>query len=159
MYENNGFNTNFLCLQGLRVLVVDNNVDCCDLIELLLQSYDVEARKAFSAQQALDILTAWQPDILVSDIALPKVGGFALARQAKTLSAKRGKELLIVIAVTAYINEKMRQLAFSSGFDFWFTKPLELNKFLTVLVYSAIKQSSSTFFHKASTSNVLARTI
>jgi CheY-like chemotaxis protein len=114
-------------------------LDCCDLIEWLLRFYGVEVRKAFLAQEALKILVEWQPDILVSDVALPEVDGFALVRQARTIAAERRKSLLI-IAVTAYISEEMRQLALSGGFDFWFTKPLNLNNFVTVLAYSAIDQ-------------------
>ncbi|MGL5877385.1 MAG: response regulator, partial [Xenococcaceae cyanobacterium] len=114
------------------MLIVDNNVDCCDTIELLLQLYGIEVRKAFLAQQALKICVEWQPDILVSDNALPSISGFALVRQARAIAAEREK-VLLVIAVTAYVSENIRQLALSSGFDFWFTKPLYLNDFVTVL--------------------------
>lgn len=131
----------FYTLQGLRVLVVDNNVDCCDLIELLLQFYGVEVRKSCLVQQALEILVEWQPDILVSEIVLPKVDGISLIQQAKTIAAERKKELLS-IAVTAYIGEERCQPALSSGFDFWFAKPLDLNDFVTVLAYWAIDQLS-----------------
>jgi two-component system, OmpR family, response regulator len=147
MDKNNRFFDNFPFFQGLRVLVVDNNVDCCDLIEFMLQIYGVEVRKALLAQEALKILVEWQPDILVSDVALPEVDGFALVRQARTIAAERGKALLI-IAVTAYISEEMRQIALSSGFDFWFTKPLNLNDFVTVLAYAAIANLASTFFQR-----------
>ncbi len=134
------FAINLPFLKGQRVLIVDNNVDSCDLIELLLRFYGVEVRKAFSAQEALKILLEWQPDILVSDVALPEIDGFVLVRQARTIAAERGKALLI-IAVTAYINEETRQLALSSGFDCWFTKPLNLNDFVTVLSCLVICQS------------------
>jgi CheY-like chemotaxis protein len=122
------------------VLVVDNNVDCCDVSEFLLNFYGVEVRKAFLAQEALKIFVEWQPDILVSEIALPEVDGFALVQQARTIAVERGKALLI-IAVTAYSSEKTRQLALSGGFDFWFTKPLDFNNFVAVLAYLVICQS------------------
>lgn len=141
MYKNDEFASDILSLQGLRVLVVDNNVDCCDLIELLLQFYGVEVRKAFLVQQALEILVEWQPDILVSEILWPNGDGIALIQQAKTIAAERKKELLS-IAVTAYIGKEMCQRALSSGFDFWFAKPLDLNDFVTVLAYWAIDQLS-----------------
>ena len=153
MCTKNGLATNLPCLQGLRVLVVDNNVDCCDLIELLLRFYGVEVRKAFVAQQALKIFIEWQPDILVSEVALPEVDGFTLVQQARTITAERGKELL-VIAVTAYITEELRQLALSSGFDWWFTKPLDLNNFLTVLACWAIALLSSAITQKGLSSFV-----
>jgi two-component system, OmpR family, response regulator len=138
--KNDKFVNNFPFLKGLRVLVVDNNVDCCDVIELLLGFYGVEVRKAFLAEEALKIFVEWQPDILVSDVALPKVDGFALVKQARTIAAELGKVLLI-IAVTAYSSEETRQLALSRGFDFWFTKPLDFNNFIAVLAYLVICQS------------------
>lgn len=132
MYKNDEFGSNFPFLQGLRVLVVDNNADCCDLMELLLRFYGIEVRKAFLAQEALKILVEWQPNILVTEIALPNVDGFTLIQQARTITVAR-KEVLLAIAVTACISQEMRQLALSTGFDFWFSKPLDLNNFLLCL--------------------------
>ncbi|MGB6299449.1 MAG: response regulator [Rivularia sp. (in: cyanobacteria)] len=137
MDKDNLFAVNLPLLQGLRVLVVDKSVDCCDLLELQLGLYGVEVRKAFLVQQALKIFLEWQPDILVSNIALPEVDGFALAQQTRTIAVERRQELLI-IAVTAYTSEGMREYALSNVFDLWFTKPLDINHFLTVLAYSMI---------------------
>ena len=69
MYLDNGFPTNLPSLQGLRMLVVDNNIDTCDLMTLLLQPYGVEVQTAFLVQQALEVFVQWQPDILVSEVA------------------------------------------------------------------------------------------
>jgi two-component system, OmpR family, response regulator len=137
MAKNNRFFDDFPFFQGLRVLFVDNNVDCCDLIEFMLKFYGVEVRKALLAQEALKILAQWQPDILVCEIALPEVDGFTLVQRARKITAGQGK-VLLVIAVTAYMSEEMRHFALSGGFDRWFTKPLVLDDFLTVLAYWAI---------------------
>lgn len=142
MYTNNEFPTNFSSLQGLRVLVVDDNVDFCHLITLLLQPYGVEVQKAFSVQQALDIFRQWQPDVLVSDIGLPKEDGFALIQQVRTKAGERG-EVVLAIAVTGYTHEKMLQHALSAGFDLLFTKPLDFDEFLAVLGCLVICQQSS----------------
>lgn len=141
MKKDQEFINNIPFLQGLRVLVVDNNADCCDLLELLLRFYGVETRKAFLAHEALKILVEWQPDILISEIALPEVDGFTLVQQARIITAGR-KKVLSIIAITASISKKMRQFALSSGFDFWFTKPLDLNDFIKVLAYSATDRSA-----------------
>jgi two-component system OmpR family response regulator len=58
MYLDNGFPTNLPSLQGLRMLVVDNNIDSCDLMTLLLQPYGVEVQTAFLVQQALEGICA-----------------------------------------------------------------------------------------------------
>ncbi|BAY26783.1 response regulator receiver protein [Calothrix sp. NIES-2100] len=142
MYTNNEFPTNFSSLQGLRVLVVDDNVDCCDLMTLLLQIYGVEVQTAFSVQVALEIFRQWQPDVLVSDLALPKEDGFDLIHQLRT-KAGEGGEAVLAIAVTGYADEKMSKRALSAGFDMLFAKPLDFDEFLTVLACLVICQKSS----------------
>ena len=142
MYPNKRFPTNYPSLQGLRVLVVDNNIDFCDLMTLLLQSYGVEVQTASLAQQALEIFGQWQPDVLVSEIALPKEDSYALIQQVRTKAGERG-EVVLAIAVTDYANEKMLQRALSAGFDLLFTKPLDLDEFIAVLACLAICQQSS----------------
>ena len=144
MYLNNGFPTNLPSLQGLRMLVVDNNIDSCNLMTLLLQPYGVEVQTAFLVQQALEIFVQWQPDVLVSEIALPKEDGYALIHQVRTLTEERGKGVL-AIAVTGYATEKTRERAFWAGFDLWFTKPLNIDEFVAVLTCLAIYQQSSLY--------------
>jgi CheY-like chemotaxis protein len=80
----------------------------------------------------LKIFVQWQPDVLVSDIALPNEDGYALIQQARTKAGERG-EVMLAIAVTGYANEKMLQRALCAGFDLWFTKPLNFHQFLLCL--------------------------
>jgi CheY-like chemotaxis protein len=115
--------------------VVDNHADSCDLIALLLQPYGVEVKTVSLAEQVLELLVHWRPDVLVSEVALPDVDGFALVKSVRTLTGNWGK-MVPVIAVTAYVTEEMRQRALSSGFDQWLTKPLDLDQFIAVLVSS-----------------------
>ncbi|MBO3463617.1 MAG: response regulator [Aetokthonos hydrillicola CCALA 1050] len=142
MYPRNRFPTNLSSLQGLQVLVVDSSVDCCNLITVLLQSYGVEVQQAFSCKQALEIFGQWQPDVLVSEIALPLEDGYTLIQQVRTTRGERGKTVL-AIAVTGYDNEKMLQSALDAGFDLWFTKPFDFDEFLAVLNCLGICQQSS----------------
>ncbi|MCF2150259.1 response regulator [Desmonostoc muscorum LEGE 12446] len=142
MYPNNRFPTNLQCLQGLRVLVVDHNGDFSDSIALLLQPYGVEVQTASLTQQALEIFVQWQPDVLVSDIALSKEGGYPLIQQVRTQAGERG-EAVLIIAVTGYANKKILQSPLYVGFDLLFTKPLDFNEFLAVLACLAICQQSS----------------
>ncbi len=142
MYLSHKFPTNYLSLQGLRVLVVDDNVDFCYLMTLLLQPYGIKVQTAFLVQQALEIFRQWQPDILVSDIALPKEDGYALIHQIRTLMGERGR-VVPAIAVTALVNEEMRQRGLSGGFNLWFTKPLNFDEFIAVLANLPICQQLS----------------
>lgn len=154
MNVNNGFPTNLPSLQGLRILVVDNNIDSCNLMRAMLQPYDVEVKTASLVQQALEIFVQWQPDVLVSEIALPKEDGYALIRQVRTFMRERGKETL-AIAVTAYADKETRQRALSAGFDLWFTKPLNFDEFLAVLACLSICQQSSYAIAQRILGNVL----
>jgi DNA-binding response OmpR family regulator len=154
MNVNNGFPTNLPSLQRLRILVVDNNIDACNLMMVLLQPYDVEVKTAFLVQQALEIFVQWQPDVLVSEIALPKEDGYALIRQVRTLTGERGKEAL-AIAVTAHASEETRQRTLSAGFDLWFTKPLNFDEFVAVLGCLAICKQSSYAIAQRILGNVL----
>lgn len=132
MYPNNRFSTNLQSLQGLRVLLVDNNVDFCHLMALLLQPYGVEVQTAFLAQQAWKIFVQWQPDVLVSDIALSLDDGYSLIQQVRTKAGEPG-EVVLAIAVIDYVNELMLQRALCAGFDLWFTKPFNLDEFVAEL--------------------------
>ncbi|MBD2169466.1 response regulator [Calothrix membranacea FACHB-236] len=142
MYPSNRFLNNLSALQGLQVLIVDNNVDCCDLMMILLQLYGVEVKQAFSVPQALEIFEQWQPYIVVSDISLPNEDGYALIQKVKRKAKERG-QVVLGIAVTGYADENMRQRGLSTGFDLWFTKPLDIDEFLVMLACLAIYQQSS----------------
>lgn len=150
----NRFPTNLPSLQGLRILVVDNNIDSCDLMTALLQPYGAKVRVAFLVQQALKIFVQWQPDVLVSEIALPEEDGFALIGQVRTLTEERGKEVL-ALAVTAYATEEIQKRALLAGFDLWFAKPLNFEEFLAVLGSLAICQQSTEAIAQCILGNVL----
>jgi two-component system, OmpR family, response regulator len=112
------------------------------LMTLLLQIYGVEVQTALSVQVALEIFRQWQPDVVVSDLALPKEDGFDLIHQLRTKAGERG-EVVPAIAVTGYADEKIRNHALSAGFDLLLAKPLDFDEFLTVLACLAIRQQSS----------------
>lgn len=90
MYPSNRFLNNLSFLQGLEVLIVDDNVDFCDLMTILLQLDGVKVQQAFSALQALEIFEQWQPYIVVSDIGWPNEDGYALIQQVKSKAKERG---------------------------------------------------------------------
>jgi two-component system, OmpR family, response regulator len=142
MNLNNGFSTNLLSLQGLRILVVDNNIDSCNWMTVMLQSYGAKVQVAFLVQSALKIFVEWQPNVLVSEIALPQEDGCDLIRQVRKLRREQCTGAL-AIAVTAYITENTQKRALSAGFDLWFTKPLNVDDFVAVLGCLAICQQSS----------------
>ncbi|MDZ8223509.1 response regulator [Nostoc sp. ChiVER01] len=136
MYKNNQFPTNPSSLEGLRVLLVDNDVNFCNSLMPMLQSYGVSVQAAFLGQ-ALEIFVQWQPDVLLSDISTPNDDGYALIQQVRTLTGERGK-VVPAIALTNTVTEDMYQHALLAGFSLCFAKPVVVDDFVAVLGILAI---------------------
>lgn len=136
MYLNNKLSTHPSFLQGLRVLLVDNDVNFCNLLTPMLQSYGVKVQAAFLGQ-ALDIFVQWQPDVLLNDISSSKENGYALIHQVRTLTGERGK-VVPAIALTSTVTEDMYQHALLAGFSLCFAKPVVIDDFVAVLGILAI---------------------
>ncbi|MEH1972364.1 MAG: response regulator [Nostoc sp.] len=137
MHINNKFPTNTSFLQGLRVLLVDNDVNFCNSLTAMLQSYGVKVQVAFFVQHAMEIFVQWQPDILLNGISSPKENGYALIHQVRTLTGERGK-VVPAIALTGTVTEDMYQHVLLAGFNLCFAKPVVIDDFVAVLGILAI---------------------
>jgi PleD family two-component response regulator len=65
-------------LRGIRVLVVDDSADTCELLTVILRQYGMEPSSTTSAREALSLVESVQPDAIVCDIAMPGIDGFQL---------------------------------------------------------------------------------
>jgi CheY-like chemotaxis protein len=111
-------------LRDLRVLVVDDDPEALDLASMILRSEGAEVRAAGSAVRALEIVKTWEPEVLVSDLAMPGEDGFMLLRALRT-GVGRGRQHLPAIAVTAFETPENRMRALETGFDLYLTKPVD----------------------------------
>lgn len=116
-------------LQGLKVLVVDDDHDSCDLMALVLESHAAKVEIAFSVPQALEVLDQFKPDVLVSDIAMPGEDGYSLIGKIRRLNRKA----IPAVAVTAVIEEGGGRDAIVAGFDRCLPKPIDLDNFVIVI--------------------------
>jgi CheY-like chemotaxis protein/nitrogen-specific signal transduction histidine kinase len=107
-------------LADLCVLIVEDEADSRELIELLLASEGALVRSAASADQALALLDAVAPDVILSDIGMPGRDGYWLARQVR---ARRPD--IAAIALTAFSGHDDIERAFSAGFDQHVAKPVD----------------------------------
>ncbi|MCC5653410.1 response regulator [Nostoc sp. XA013] len=139
MHRNNRFSTHPSFLEGLRILLVDNDVNFCNSFTPMLQSYGVSVQAAFLGQ-ALETFVQWQPDILLSDISTPNEDGYALIHQVRTLTGERGK-VVPAIALTGTVTEDMYQHALLAGFSLCFAKPVVIDDFVAVLGILAIAKN------------------
>jgi PAS domain S-box-containing protein len=121
-----------VALEGVRVLVVDDDPESNDVVRTLLVSYGAEVRTADSAQEALDLVERWVPDVVVSDIAMPEEDGYSLL--ARMRAGGHGLGRVPAIALTAYSTPGDREQALSAGFHAHVTKPVRTAELLGAVV-------------------------
>jgi len=111
-------------LEGVRVLVVEDEVDTRELIVFMLEAYGACVQAVASAGEALEALALKQPDILLSDIGMPDMDGYMLMRQLRALPPEQGGQVR-AIALTAYAGDTDHQQILKAGFQRHITKPVE----------------------------------
>ena len=118
-------------LQGLRILVVEDDQEAADLLVLILQERGAMVSMAGDYEAAVAALDARGADILVSDIGLPGKDGYDLIRHVR--AAQRTYAGMPAIALTAFGRATDRQLALDAGFDVHLAKPLQPQKLLDTI--------------------------
>jgi CheY-like chemotaxis protein len=113
-----------------RILIIDDNQSASYLLGKLLTKLDQEVHVEQSAVQALRCLHEFQPDIVISDIAMPEVSGHQLAREIRMLPLAKQP---ILVALTGYGQEDDRQASLAAGFDLHITKPIDIATLKTLL--------------------------
>ncbi|MBD2677285.1 PAS domain S-box protein [Nostoc paludosum FACHB-159] len=116
-----------LDLTGIRVLAVDDDADVRELLTVVFTQYGAKVITVTCAAEVLAILESFQPDVLVSDIGMPRVDGYSLIQKIRTLPPQQGGQIK-AIALTAYARVDDCQQALKSGFQQHVTKPLEPEK-------------------------------
>jgi PAS domain S-box-containing protein len=111
-------------LSGLKVLVVDDDPDGCELARHVLAACAAQVLTATTAEAALAIIESERPDVLVSDIGMPHVDGYELLRRVRLLGAAKGGHLP-AIALTAFARSEDRTRALRAGFLVHVSKPVE----------------------------------
>jgi len=114
----------------LRVLVVDDHIDGATSMCRLLRVLGFEARQASDGLEGLAAAAELRPDVVLLDIAMPKLNGYEVARRLRTEAW--GKHMLL-IAVTGWGQESDKQRASDAGFDFHLTKPVDVAELTRVL--------------------------
>jgi signal transduction histidine kinase/ActR/RegA family two-component response regulator len=119
-------------LDGLRVLVVDDDADAVDLATAILAAAGAVVRTCGSAREALVAVEQWRPDVLVSDIEMPGEDGYALIRRIRALDPERGGKTPAV-ALTAYGRTQDRVLSLAAGYNMHVPKPVDPGELTTII--------------------------
>ena len=112
-------------LQGLDILIVDDDGDARDLLTLLLDSRGAVTRGAASADEALAAVAERRPEVLVADIRMPGQDGYWLIRKVREAERLRGLDRLPAVAVTADAGHGNRERALAAGYDRHVAKPVD----------------------------------
>lgn len=119
-------------LAGLRLLVVDDQPDILELIEEVFTPAGTIVRLCASATEGLATLRAWQPDLLISDIAMPGEDGYWLIDKVRALPQEEGGAIPAV-ALTAYVRVEDRTRVLAAGFQMYVPKPIEPTELISVV--------------------------
>jgi len=115
----------------LRVLVVDDDPDTVNTLLALLRGENHEARGHRTGQAAVDSLRAgFKPDVIISDIAMPKVSGWTLAKEVRR---RMGSRPLLIAITGHYTKSADKALSHVSGFDHYLTKPADPDVLLSLV--------------------------
>jgi PAS domain S-box-containing protein len=128
-------------LRGVKVLVVDDQPDARLLIRRLLEEQDATVITAASAAEALESVRQQTPDVLVSDIGMPREDGYSLIRRLRALGGEKG--LVPAIALTAYARVEDRVKAIRAGYQSHLSKPVEAIE-LVAIITSLVKRPPMT---------------
>jgi CheY-like chemotaxis protein len=111
-------------LSGVSVLVVEDEADTRELVRTVLGQLGADVRLAGSAREALRAIDDQPPDVLLSDIEMPEIDGYALMRTVRERSPDRGG-LVPAAALTAYARSEDRLRALRAGYQVHLAKPVE----------------------------------
>ncbi|MBD2773770.1 PAS domain S-box protein [Iningainema tapete] len=120
-------------LNNVKVLVVDDEDDTREYITIVLQQCQAQVKAVASARAALDVMQEWNPDVLVSDIAMPERDGYSLIREVRLREVSRNQRKIPAAALTAYARAEDRTRAIKEGFQMHVPKPVEPLELATVV--------------------------
>jgi PAS domain S-box-containing protein len=128
-------------IDGVRVLIVDDEPDALELARVVLESSGADVTAVGSAEEVLNAMRQQTFDALVADIGMPGQDGYSLIRAIRGLPAEQGRSIR-AIALTAYTTLRERQEALAAGFDVHLGKPVGPDQ-LVAAVAAAVRAESS----------------
>jgi PAS domain S-box-containing protein len=135
-------NSSAVDLTGLKILVVDDDPDACRLIKWVLGECHADVVTASSAAEAVPLVEAARPDILISDIGMPEVDGYELLRRIRALGPDRGGKVP-AIALTAFARPEDRARSLRVGFAMHVSKPIQPDRLTTTVATLAGRKARS----------------
>ena len=111
-------------LQGRRVLVVEDDSDTLQIMQFVLERHNAHVMPADSVPAALDRIESSPPEVVVADIGMRGLNGYALISEIREMDAASGRHTP-AIAVTGFATPQDRETAAAAGFEAYITKPFD----------------------------------
>jgi PAS domain S-box-containing protein len=119
-------------LAGARILAIDDADDTRALLRVLLEGYGADVLTASSAREGLELISEWNPDVLICDIGMPEEDGYSLIRRIRDLSPEEGGQIP-AIALTGYVRVEDRTRALEAGYQIFVPKPVEATELVAMI--------------------------
>jgi PAS domain S-box-containing protein len=116
-------------LVGIKILIVDDEPDTCELLRYLLNAAGAIVQTATGAEEALRFFDIWHPDILISDIGMPNMDGYELIRIIRQQKHSR----IPAVALTAMTRIDDRVKALTAGYQMHVSKPVEPVELISIV--------------------------
>ena len=119
-----------MTLANWKVLVVEDESDSMELVRGVLDYHGITSVGATSGEEALSMFQTFVPTLIIIDLALPGIDGWALLEKLKATS---NLSSIPRVAITAYHTAEVASKAIEQGFDAYFAKPLDATSFVREL--------------------------
>jgi len=118
-----------------KILVIDDQLENCHLLEQLLTTLGFDIKLSTDAQTGLELWEDWQPDLLLLDLKMPRKDGFAVMKQIYTEHTKYAnlKPIAPILVMSANTLDSTQDRIFEAGASAFIEKPLDLDKLLHLL--------------------------
>jgi CheY-like chemotaxis protein len=126
-------------LDGLRISIVDDDHDACNLLRFSLELSGAEVRTSSSVADAMKSIREWRPDLLLTDINMPGEDGYSLIKKLRALEPDQGANIP-AIALTAMARTEDSEQALNAGFQMHIPKPVDIEELADAIVGLAGKK-------------------
>jgi CheY-like chemotaxis protein len=120
-------------LEGLSVLVVEDDTDTRELVRIVLQNEGASVRTASSVPEALSAYDEARPHVIVADIGMPEYNGYTLIGRIRARDRERGNSIIPAIALTAYATAIDRDTMLTAGFQVHMPKPFDPDQLVSMI--------------------------
>ena len=132
--------TEFHSLDGLRVLLVDDERETREIISTVVERTGAEVKSCTSAREALSALVEWRPHVILSDIAMPDEDGYSFIGRVRSLGDGDGGNTPAA-ALTAYARDEDRNKALAAGYQMHIAKPIAAGQLVIMIAKLAGREN------------------